>query len=137
MTASQVAQRQVVWPPRCGPEHGRYPTKTRYGPSSWPFGQRFGASVIHLPSVVGTRSPTFATVRRYARAVTKVDSATGGQRVASRGMAADENPGRNRQGTCTVCDGRIYRYPLGDSMGSWVHLDKADWVDNPHDPVPA
>lgn len=52
-------------------------------------------------------------------------------------MAADENPGRNRQGTCTVCDGRIYRYPLGDTMGSWVHLDKADWVDNPHDPVPA
>lgn len=92
-------------------------------------------------AVIGERVHTLmwrtGRTQKQLAAVLNVDSATGGQRVASRGMAADENPGRNRQGTCTVCDGRIYRYPLGDSMGSWVHLDKADWVDNPHDPVPA
>ena len=49
---------------------------------------------------------------------------------------AEENPGRNRRGECKHCNGAIYRYPLGDTMGSWAHLNQDDWLDNPHDPEP-
>lgn len=49
---------------------------------------------------------------------------------------AEENPGRNRRGECKHCAGQIYRYPLGDTMGSWAHLNRADWIDSPHDPEP-
>jgi hypothetical protein len=44
----------------------------------------------------------------------------------------------HRDGTCTTCAGRIYRYPhpQRDHLDVWAHLDRADWIDNPHDPVP-
>lgn len=44
----------------------------------------------------------------------------------------------HRDGTCTTCSGRIYRYPHphSDHPDVWAHLDRADWIDNPHDPVP-
>lgn len=46
-----------------------------------------------------------------------------------------------RNGTCKTCGGRIRHYPaeaLVDSASTarWAHLDRADWIDNPHDPDP-
>jgi hypothetical protein len=54
--------------------------------------------------------------------------------------AATMKPERN--GTCAVCDGRIRYYPPGLASGdpyantSWAHLNRADWIDNPHSPQP-
>lgn len=44
----------------------------------------------------------------------------------------------DRTGECATCDGRIYRQPnlLPDVPDKWFHRDKADWLDNPHDPTP-
>ena len=53
---------------------------------------------------------------------------------------------RQQAGTCTVCHGaaRFYPAPVTDAQaitespdhiettGQWVHLDPADWQDNPH-----
>jgi hypothetical protein len=44
-----------------------------------------------------------------------------------------------RNGVCKTCGGRIYHYPPPDpitagSLGIsvWAHVERADWVDNPH-----
>jgi hypothetical protein len=51
-----------------------------------------------------------------------------------------------RSGVCTTCDGtaRFYPAPVSDvqalaespddveTTGEWVHLNPADWIDNPH-----
>lgn len=53
-------------------------------------------------------------------------------------------------GTCSVCGGgaRFYPAPVSDAQalaetpddvettGQWVHLDRADWVDDPHPVTP-
>lgn len=44
----------------------------------------------------------------------------------------------HRDGTCTICSGRIHRYPhpQRDHPDDWAHLDRADWIDDPHPAVP-
>lgn len=46
-----------------------------------------------------------------------------------------------RNGECQTCNGRIRFYPATnqldqDDIGRWSHLDRADWISNPHDPAP-
>ncbi|MCV7208762.1 hypothetical protein [Mycolicibacterium canariasense] len=44
-----------------------------------------------------------------------------------------------RNGTCKVCTGAVRHYPPPagvDGPGAWAHLNRADWIDNPHDPDP-
>lgn len=52
-----------------------------------------------------------------------------------------------RPGVCELCDGQIHFYPAPvtdeqalaegtDPSGEWVHRQPADWINNPHDPVP-
>lgn len=40
----------------------------------------------------------------------------------------------SRNGICTTCGGKIHRYPNPNpaSTDGWAHLDRADWIDNPH-----
>lgn len=44
----------------------------------------------------------------------------------------------HRDGVCSICGGRIHRYPhpQRDHPDVWAHLDSADWIDKPHNPVP-
>lgn len=44
----------------------------------------------------------------------------------------------HRDGTCTTCAGRIYRYPQPrpNTPDGWAHLNRADWIEHPHAPVP-
>lgn len=52
-----------------------------------------------------------------------------------------------KSGVCTVCGGALWFYPApvadpaaddpNGEIGSWAHLAQADWVDDPHEPVPA
>ena len=52
-----------------------------------------------------------------------------------------------KNGECQECHGRIHFWPApaaGDRdpiegtpvEGEWRHLDAADWLDNPHEPIP-
>lgn len=43
-----------------------------------------------------------------------------------------------RNGTCRKCHGRIRHYPApGDGgSGAWAHMDRTDWLDDPHDADP-
>lgn len=56
-----------------------------------------------------------------------------------------------RSATCLTCKaagrtGHIRYYPrpgvdedtaaADEAVGNWVHLDRADWVDDPHEPLP-
>lgn len=51
-----------------------------------------------------------------------------------------------RSSTCQRCDGHIRYYPrpgvdedtalADEAVGNWAHMDRADWVDDPHEPVP-
>lgn len=49
----------------------------------------------------------------------------------------------SRYADCKTCGGRIHHYPPPSSdiaapaAGTWVHLSRADWVDNPHVAEPA
>lgn len=48
-------------------------------------------------------------------------------------------PRPERTGVCGRCHGKIRYYPhfSGDvDFGSWAHLDRADWIEDPHDPEP-
>ncbi|QEA10804.1 hypothetical protein [Mycobacterium phage Weirdo19] len=57
-----------------------------------------------------------------------------------------ETSGRQRSGTCKVCEGPVRSYPVPvDDEGAtvadndtdrWAHLNPADWMDNPHAPDP-
>lgn len=46
-----------------------------------------------------------------------------------------------KSGVCTVCGGPVWFYPApidpvddpAGEQGTWAHLDRADWVDTPHD----
>jgi hypothetical protein len=44
----------------------------------------------------------------------------------------------DRTGVCATCDGRIYRRPnmIEGTPDKWFHREKADWIDNPHEPTP-
>jgi hypothetical protein len=71
ITASQVQQRQVVWPPPWPLMHATCPTRTWFAASECPFEQRSGARTIHLPEVDCTSSPipaaTPATIGQAAK----------------------------------------------------------------------
>lgn len=43
-----------------------------------------------------------------------------------------------RNGECATCHGQIRHYPpaAGPGPGAWAHLNRADWMSNPHDPNP-
>lgn len=44
-----------------------------------------------------------------------------------------------RDGTCKTCDGKIWRYPHPEPdqfPDKWAHLNRADWIDNPHEAEP-
>lgn len=44
-----------------------------------------------------------------------------------------------RNGECATCHGQIRHYPppaSGPGPGAWSHLNRADWMTNPHDPNP-
>lgn len=43
-----------------------------------------------------------------------------------------------RNGECATCHGQIRHYPppAEDGPGAWAHLNKADWIKNPHEPNP-
>lgn len=46
-------------------------------------------------------------------------------------------PRPERNGTCSICRGKVRHYPsLTEGPGQWAHLDRSDWIDNPHDPAP-
>ncbi|MCV7230646.1 hypothetical protein [Mycolicibacterium komossense] len=62
-------------------------------------------------------------------------------------------PRPERNGTCEICDGKVRYYPPVEQIvtadpnavdsfppnvpaGKWAHLDRADWIDNPHEPAP-
>ncbi|SKU84140.1 Uncharacterised protein [Mycobacteroides abscessus subsp. massiliense] len=53
-----------------------------------------------------------------------------------------------KTGVCKACSGAIHFYPAPvsdeqaiaeghDPSGEWVHLNPADWTDNPHQAEPA
>lgn len=43
----------------------------------------------------------------------------------------------DRNGECKTCGGKIRHYPhVSVAARQWAHMDRADWIDNPHDPDP-
>lgn len=48
-------------------------------------------------------------------------------------------PRPERNADCTVCGGRIRHYPdpAGAGAGAWAHLNRDDWLTDPHDPQPS
>jgi hypothetical protein len=52
-------------------------------------------------------------------------------------------PRIDRNGVCATCDGRIRMYPrvgmspaYREQTEYWSHIDREDWIDNPHKPEP-